>query len=96
MAGGSRLSGFHRPETALLVKEALERNEDDTDALFVLAALKAQDGKVAEGLSILDRVLRIDPAYPGAWRFKATLHRMQGERDEEHDAWRRAEDVEPS
>jgi predicted Zn-dependent protease len=90
--GGSRVSSFHRPDTAILVKEALERNEDDVDALFVLAALKVQGGKVQEGLSILDRVLRLDPAYPGAWMFKAKLHGMQGDDDAARSARRRAEE----
>lgn len=28
---------------------------------------------------MLDRVLRIDPDYPGAWFFKEKVHRMRGE-----------------
>ena len=92
--GGPRLSGFVRPDTAVLVKEALEKNQDDVDALFVLAALRVLAGKVGEGLSVLDRVLRIDPKYPGAWMFKAKLHNMQGEPEAELSARRRAEDAE--
>lgn len=46
-----------------------------------MAALRARDGKVDEGLTILDRVLRIDPNYPGAWVFKATLLRMRERRE---------------
>src|SRR3972149_5300926 len=90
-SGGARVSSFHRPDPAVLVKEALERNADDVDALFVLAALKVQGGDVREGLSILDRVLRIDPAYPGGWLFKAKLHGMQGEDGAARSARRRAE-----
>lgn len=93
-SGGPRVPSFHRPDTAVLVKEALERNADDVDALFVLAALKVQGGNVQEGLSILDRVLRIDPTYPGGWRFKAKLHGMQGEDDAAGSARRRAEEAE--
>lgn len=69
-------------------------NADDVDALFVLAALRAQEGYLEEGLMILDRVLRIDPRYPGAWRFKAKLHGMQGEAVAEASARKRAEDME--
>jgi tetratricopeptide (TPR) repeat protein len=61
------------------VRERLEIDADDVDALFVLAAIQTQDGHLDEGLSILDRVLVIDPAYPGAWFFKEKLHRMRGE-----------------
>jgi len=69
-------------------------NADDVDALFVLAALRVQEGYLEEGMTILDRVLRIDPRYPGAWRFKAKLHGMQGEPAAEQSARQRAEDTE--
>ena len=86
---------FERPDTAILVRQRLAENAQDVDALFVLAAIQAREGRVSEGLTILDHVLRIDPTYPGAWRFKATLHRMNGERDAERSAQERAEDAEP-
>lgn len=89
------MPSYERPDTALLVRQRLTENAEDVDALFVLAALRALDGNVDEGLTILDRVLRIDPRYPGAWRFKAKLHRMRGQRAAEVFAWDRAEDVEP-
>lgn len=83
-----------RPETSLLVREALARNENDPDALFVLAALRVQAGHPEEGLSILDRVLGIDPDYPGAWFFKEKLHRMRGENGPAENARRRGEAIE--
>ena len=64
------------------------------DALFVLAALRVQAGRSDEGLSILDRVLHIDPGYPGAWFFKEKVHRMRGEADEAESARRRGEALE--
>ncbi len=70
---------LHRPPTSVLVNEALQRDANDVDALFVLAALRAQEGHPEEGLRILDRVIRMDPDYPGAWFFKEKLHRMRGE-----------------
>ncbi len=82
---------IRRPETSFLVKEALRKDADDPDALFVLAALRAQDGRPDEGLSILDRVLGIDPDYPGAWFFKEKLHRMRGETTLAEDARLRGE-----
>lgn len=79
--GGLRLTRQDRPDTAELVRERLAKDANDPDALFTLAALRAKDGKVEEGLTILDRVLRIDPNYPGAWVFKATLLRMRERRE---------------
>ena len=88
------MAKFKNPDTAALVRRRLSKNSDDVDALFVLAAIRVRGGKVAEGITILDHVLRIDPKYPGAWRFKATLHRMQGEADSERSAQRKADEVE--
>jgi tetratricopeptide (TPR) repeat protein len=83
-----------RPDTALLVRDALQLDKDDPDALFVLAALKVQDGRLDEGLSILDRVLVINPSYPGAWFFKEKLHRMNGEPERAREARRKGEATE--
>ena len=85
---------IHRPPTSVLVREALERDKDDVDALFVLAALRVQAGHSDEGLSILERVLVINPDYPGAWFFKEKLHRMRGETDAADSARREGEATE--
>ena len=87
------MTTFERPDTARLVRLRLAENADDVDALFVLAALRVQDGDVKSGLTILDHVLRVDPRYPGAWRFKAKLHRMEGDAAGERLAEARAEDM---
>src|SRR6266540_1441367 len=93
--GEPAVAKFKNPDTAALVRRRLSKNSDDVDALFVLAAIRVRGGKVAEGITILNQVLRIDPKYPGAWRFKATLHRMQGQDDAERSAQRKADEVEP-
>jgi len=80
-----------RPPTDVLVREALAKNSQDVDALFVLAALRVQDGHADEGLVILERVLRLDPDYPGAWFFKEKLHRMRGETGQADSARRQGE-----
>ncbi len=85
---------IRRPPTSVLVNEALRKDADDPDALFVLAALRVQAGNADEGLSILDRVLGIDPGYPGAWFFKEKLHRMRGETTLAEDARLRGEAAE--
>ena len=89
------MTWFETPDTARVVRQRLAENAEDLDALFALAALSVQDGRVDEGITILNQVLHIDPKYPGAWRFKATLHRMQGEADAERSAEARAEDADP-
>jgi len=78
------------PDTDALVRQRLRSNADDVDALFVLAAIHARDGEVAKGLSVLDRVLRIDPRYPGGWIFKEKLHRIRGEGEAADEAARHA------
>ena len=85
-----------RPDTSVLVRRALRRDKNDPDALFVLAAIRAQDGAFEEGLSILDRVLVINPAYPGAWFFKEKLYRLNGQPERALEARRRGEATEGS
>lgn len=84
-----------RPDTNLLVRERLSLDASDTDALFTLAALHVNDGRLDEGLHVLDRVLRLDPDYPGAWVFKAKVHRLRGEPDAAARASERAERSSP-
>ena len=91
---GSFMTYVERPETAMLVRQRLAENADDVDALFVLAAMEVQEGRVVEGLRILDYVLHLAPAYPGGWRFKASLHRMTGDVEAEEAAWERADESE--
>src|SRR5947199_10503483 len=91
--GGVRVP-IERPDTASLVRQRLLANADDVDPLFVRAALGVQDGYLEEGLTILDRVLRMDPRYPGVWRFKAKLQRMQGATSADQYARTRAEEEE--
>ncbi len=86
---------FEKPDTVMIVRQRLLENANDVDALFVLAALHARDGQLDQGLTILEQVLVLNPMYPGAWRFKATLHRIHGQPDAERFARERAEAVEP-
>jgi len=86
---------MRRPETSVLVREALTRDANDVDALFVLAALRVQEGQPEEGLRILDRVLGINPDYPGVWFFKEKVHRMCGETRQAESARQQGESMEP-
>ncbi len=76
------------------MRERLAQDANDLDALFVLAAITTQDGRVDEGLRILERVLRMNPGYPGAWFFKEKLHTMRGEVDQAEAARMRGEATE--
>lgn len=92
---GSSLTREGRPPTDILVRERLQQDANDTDALFTLAALHVHAGRLDEGISVLDRVLRLDPRYPGAWIFKSKVHRMRGEGEAAATAWSRGEEMEP-
>ena len=76
------------------MRDALAKDAHDVDALFVLAALRVQDGHSEDGLRILDEVLGLDPGYPGAWFFKERIHRMRGEARQAESARRQGEAVE--
>jgi Tfp pilus assembly protein PilF len=72
-----------RPDIAeVYVEEARKRLKDgqeDTDAMFTLAAWHAVHGEHAKSLAILHRLTQLDPLYPGVWRFKASVYREMGE-----------------
>ncbi len=85
---------LRRPETSVLVNDALTKDANDADALFVLAALRVQDAHTEEGLAILNRLLALNPEYPGAWFFKEKIHRMRGETAEAESARQRGEALE--
>src|SRR2546429_9934925 len=92
-AGTSRerpMTAFAQPDTAVIVRQRLLENAEDIDALFVLAALHANDGDVAEGFTVLNHRLRLAPAFPRAWPFLATMHRMSGGDDAERSACHKA------
>ncbi len=78
----------------MLVRERLAKDANDVDALFVLAAIETQEGNVDDGIRTLDRVLMMDPRYPGAWFFKEKLHKMRGEPEKAADARTRGEATE--
>jgi TolB-like protein len=56
-------------------ERALERNPDDLTAMFWFAAMLAQTGHLARSITLLERVLAIDPLLPNAlvWRGGAYL-----------------------
>ena len=72
-----------RPEVATVyVEEArkrLKEGKTDTDALFTLAAWHAVHGENQKALALLHRLTQLEPAYPGVWRFKASVYRELGD-----------------
>ena len=78
-----RPSAPSRPDVASdYVEEArrrLKEGKTDTDALFTLAAWHAVNRENRKSIAILHRLTQLDPAYPGVWRFKASVYRELGD-----------------
>src|SRR5438034_9473987 len=72
-SGEGPMTAFVQPDTAVVARQRLLATAEDVGALFVLAASHAHDGRVAVGLTVLDRVLRVEPPCPGAGRGTAAL-----------------------
>ncbi len=58
--------------------ERLRANPNDADALFVLAAFRAREGRFQESIDVLDRLVALNPRYPGVWRLMEKVHRLSG------------------
>ena len=54
-------------------RKSLERNENDPDALFTLAAHLAVSGQLEGALEYLIRLTALEPRYPGLWWVKARV-----------------------
>lgn len=53
------------------LRDHLRDNENDLDALTALGLFLLSRGEAGKALGCFNRVSRIDPKYPGIWRFKA-------------------------
>ena len=58
--------------------DRLRENPRDGDALFASAAFLAAQEKTREAVERLNELAKVDPAYPGLWRFKARLYQDLG------------------
>ncbi len=70
------------PDVEAVARKAgvrLRADPVDTDALFALAASQVACGRMAEALSLLNRLLRVRVDYPGLWELKRQLHEALGE-----------------
>ncbi len=70
------------PDVEAVARKAgvrLRADPVDTDALFALAASRVACGRVADALSLLNRLLRVRVDYPGLWKLKRQLHEALGE-----------------
>jgi tetratricopeptide (TPR) repeat protein len=54
----------------------LERDPEDTDALFSKGLTLARLKRYEEAIQCLDRILEIKPDYPAVWRLKATIYTL--------------------
>jgi predicted Zn-dependent protease len=62
-----------------MCRERLDRNPQDLDAMFTLAAVMARQGNVELAIAMVEGLLAVNPEYPGGVRLLATLHRMLGD-----------------
>lgn len=83
---------FRRPETerdadarlAILSRrlkrcdDSLRENPDDVDALFTKGMFYAQISEYRRAIACLDRVIDLDPGYPGIWYAMSTVHARMG------------------
>ncbi|MEE9163446.1 MAG: hypothetical protein V3U17_01440 [Thermoplasmata archaeon] len=74
-------------------RKSLERNEDDPDALFTLAAYLAVSGQVEEALECLIRLTAFDPRYPGLWWVKARVFLDAGKTEAARASLRMAREI---
>ncbi len=57
----------------------IRENLRDADALFAAAAILGALGLWADAIVFLDALGKVNPRYPGLWRFKARLYRELGD-----------------
>ena len=74
-----RAGGRTLEQRAAHSRARLQRNERDRDALFTLGAYLALQGQHPEALELLNRLSKVDPAYPGLWWLKARVFRDTGD-----------------
>lgn len=64
-----------------MCRERLDRNPQDLDAMFTLAAIMARQGNVELAITMVEGLLAVNPQYPGGIRLLARLHKMIGDDD---------------
>lgn len=67
------------PDVWNAMSERLRSDPNDADALFVLAAFRATEGRFDESIGVIDRLVAINPRYPGLWRLKAKVYVLSGD-----------------
>src|SRR3990172_8403767 len=64
-----------------IAQERLKLAPADPDALFAIAAAQASMDEMRGALETVERLVKIDPRYPGLWALKAKLHTHLGDAD---------------
>ena len=64
-----------------MCRERLDRNPQDLDAMFTLAAIMARQGNVELAIAMVEGLLAVNPQYPGGIRLLARLHKMIGDEE---------------
>jgi tetratricopeptide (TPR) repeat protein len=73
-----------------LCDDTLRADPANTDALFTKGVFLAKIREFRRALQCIERVVDIDPSYPGLWRTKAVIHVKLGETKEAEACRRRA------
>ena len=66
------------PDVRNLTSARLRQNPYDHDALFVLAAIRASEGRYQESIEVLDRLVGLNPRYPGVWWLQERVYTLLG------------------
>ncbi len=64
-----------------ICKDRLERNPNDLDAMFTLAAVRARMGDMDLAITMVEGLLAVNPQYPGGLRLLAKLHKLMGDEE---------------
>jgi len=64
-----------------ICRDRLDRNPNDLDAMFTLAAVMARMGNMDLAITMVEGLLAINPEYPGGLRLLAKLHKMTGDEE---------------
>lgn len=66
------------PDVRNLTSVRLRQNPYDLDALFVLAAIRVSEGRFQESIEVLDRLVGLNPQYPGVWWLREKVYALSG------------------
>jgi len=82
-------------EAAARYEQVLAREKKNTDALFLLATLHCQQGRLSEGIETARRAIKIDPKYAPAYNLIGVAQEQLGRAELAQNSFDRAVAVDP-